>query len=180
MSVTAVDKKAPMPAAPMRYKEDGSVDWGNMWDTFCVLALDGGPPHRDQRLQATVPVKENHPQYQLASDEIIRGIYEVSRLRAQPLSPGWIGISCPEPGMAAWLKEAILEENVDAKIQDGWLCVPVSETFTMKSEIKSVITAVAKTSHYWQEHVPVEVKQALAMQAKWQGWKRRLTSWLHR
>ncbi len=25
---------APMAAAPMRYLPDGSVDWGNMWDSF--------------------------------------------------------------------------------------------------------------------------------------------------
>ncbi len=24
----------PMAAAPMRYRADGSVDWGNMWDDF--------------------------------------------------------------------------------------------------------------------------------------------------
>lgn len=23
-----------MAAAPMRYRDDGSVDWGNMWDDF--------------------------------------------------------------------------------------------------------------------------------------------------
>lgn len=46
------DKCAPMAPAPMKYLADGSVDWGNMWDTFCVLAQDGGPPHRPTMLRA--------------------------------------------------------------------------------------------------------------------------------
>jgi hypothetical protein len=34
-----------MSSAPLRYRADGSVDWGNMWDSFCELAREGGPPH---------------------------------------------------------------------------------------------------------------------------------------
>lgn len=34
--------RAPMPSAPMKYMPDGKVDWGNMWDTFCELAQEGG------------------------------------------------------------------------------------------------------------------------------------------
>jgi hypothetical protein len=29
-----VTTAAPMAAAVMKYREDGSVDWGNMWDSF--------------------------------------------------------------------------------------------------------------------------------------------------
>ena len=34
MSDSPNDPAAPMAAAPMRYTEDGAVDWGNMWDSF--------------------------------------------------------------------------------------------------------------------------------------------------
>jgi sirohydrochlorin cobaltochelatase len=55
--------------------------------------------------------------------------------------------------------------------------VPVGDYYTVKGEIKNVITAVAKTTHYWGEHLPPEVKQTLAIQAKLAGigrWLRRL------
>ena len=44
--------------------------------------------------------------------------------------------------------------------------LPVGEHFTVKGEIKNVITAVAKTTHYWIEHVPAEVKQTSEAQAR--------------
>src|SRR5262245_26888007 len=52
MAMNVEDKRAPMAAAPIKYAADGSVDWGNMWDSFCVLAREGGPPHRGQLLDA--------------------------------------------------------------------------------------------------------------------------------
>ncbi|HEY1012928.1 MAG TPA: hypothetical protein VGE07_09525, partial [Herpetosiphonaceae bacterium] len=65
-----IDKKAPMASAPMRYAEDGSVDWGNMWDSFCALALEGGPPHRATLLDAPSDIDPADPAYQAAQDEI--------------------------------------------------------------------------------------------------------------
>src|ERR1700687_960529 len=35
-----------MAAAPFVLREDGRPDWGAMWESFCELALYGGPPHR--------------------------------------------------------------------------------------------------------------------------------------
>ena len=52
MASSELDKRAPMAAAPIKYQLDGSVDWGDMWDSFCVLAREGGPPHRGTMLQA--------------------------------------------------------------------------------------------------------------------------------
>ena len=43
---------APMASAPMKYDDDGSVAWGDMWDSYCVLALEGGPPHREVMLES--------------------------------------------------------------------------------------------------------------------------------
>ena len=161
----------------MKYKQDGSVDWGTMWDSFCVLAQEGGPPHRDQMLQAQVDSDVNSPGYQQAVAEIIRGIGEVSGLSSRPSVPGWIAVHCPTAEMAAWLSQAIQEENVAAQAVGTLLLVPVGDNFSLKGEIKSVITAVAKTTHYWQEHLPSEVKYAMAFQLKLAKLRDRLRNW---
>src|SRR5262249_33512097 len=127
--------------------------WGNMWDTFCGLARDGGPPHRGTRLDAPRRVNPDSPAFQSAAAEIIRGIGAGSGLSAFVAEPGWIGIRCMSPGMARWRGESIVQENVQARSADALLFVPVGENFTVEHEIKNVITAVAKTTHYWREHV---------------------------
>lgn len=175
---TSDDKRAPMASAPMKYKEDGTADWGNMWDTFCELAQSGGPPHRGTMLQAQTDADTNHPDYQFATAEIIRGITEVSDLSAKASAPGWLEIACPMPGMAQWLAEAISQENVQARADGDKLFVPLGDYFTLKGEIKNVITAVAKTTHYWGEHLPVEVKQAMAAQVKMGQLSQRIRKWL--
>lgn len=169
---------APMPAAPMAYREDGSVAWGEMWDTFCVLAQDGGPPHRPRLLRAPIAPDVASVTYQNAAAEICRGIFEVSQLVAQPAAPGWIGVQCRSTDQARWLADAIVEENVEAYAEGEVLYVPVGEQFTLKGEVKSVITAVAKTAHYWKAHLPPEVKQTLAAQRIVHWWGDRFRSWL--
>jgi sirohydrochlorin cobaltochelatase len=171
------DKRAPMASAPLKYLSDGSVDWGNMWDTFCVLALDGGPPHRGTMLCAQEEVDTQSEGYRFALNEIIRGIKLVSGLEAAPASLGWVRVQCVSVSMARWLAEAINEENVQAWAQDRQLFVPVGDYFSLKGEIKNVITAVAKTSHYWQEHLPAEVKQTLTAQIKIEQLRRQLKHW---
>lgn len=179
MISSVVDRKAPMSSAPMKYLPDGTVDWGNMWDSFCVLALDGGPPHRGTLLTAQETPNTQSETYQFAVQEIVRGIEAVSELKAQPAEPGWIAVVCQSPGMARWLSEAIAEENVQAKSDGDILFVPVGDYFTVKSEIKNVITAVAKTNHYWHEHLPTEVKYTLALQHHFAWWSHRLQTWLN-
>jgi len=49
---------------------------------------------------------------------------------------------------------------------------------TKEGEIKNVITAVAKTTHYWGEHVPVEVKQTFELQAQLGQLQRRVLDWV--
>lgn len=171
------NKSAPMPAGPIVYREDGNVDWGNMWDSFCVLALDGGPPHRGDCLQAPVDPNVASESYQFAVTEIARGVLEVSGLTAVPAEPGWLQIQCKTEGQARWLAEAIKEENVQTRFEGVWLLVPVGDDFQLKKEIKNVITAVAKTTHYWQEHLALEVKQALAFQDKVMRVWRRIRGW---
>jgi sirohydrochlorin cobaltochelatase len=55
--------------------------------------------------------------------------------------------------MAAWLCASIILENVDARCTDDTLYVPARGDYELKNEVKSVITVVAKTHHYWLEHV---------------------------
>lgn len=165
-----VDPRAPMAAAPMKYNEDGSVNWGDMWDTFCVLAQEGGPPHRGTMLDEPTAPDPTDPRYAQVVAEITRGIFEVSGLRTQPAGPGWLAIVCESPGHALWLRNAILQENVQARSDKNLLLVPVSQEFTLKGEIKNVITVVAKTTHYWTEHLQVELKRAADTEVKLDQW----------
>lgn len=174
------DKRAPMASAPMVYREDGEVDWGNMWDSFCVLALDGGPPHRGTMLYAQEDADPANPNYEYAAQEIIRGIHEVSPLHARLDKTGWLAMNTESAAYAKWVAEAICEENVQARSEGSTLFVPVGDYFTLKGEIKNVITAVAKTTHYWVEHLPPDVKRTLALQAQLSQVRATVSKWLKR
>jgi sirohydrochlorin cobaltochelatase len=174
------DKRAPMASAPMKYAPDGSVDWGNMWDSFCVLAREGGPPHRATMLHADETSDPTSAAYQTVVAEIVRGIGAVSGLRASAAAPGWVAVECASPAQASWLAESIIEEHVQARCEGALLLVPAGQHFTLKGEIKNVITAVAKTTHYWSEHLPPDAKRALALQLQLAGLGERLFGWMRR
>ena len=180
MASSELDKRAPMAAAPIKYQPDGSVDWGDMWDSFCVLAREGGPPHRGMMLQAQADADTTSVGYCFAVEEICRGIDAVSGLRAAAAGPGWIAVECRSAGMARWLAESIQQENVEARAEQTRLLLPVGDYFTLKGEIKNVITAVAKTTHYWGDHVPVEVKQTFELQARLERLRARVLGWVGR
>lgn len=159
-----------MAAAPLKYNPDGSVNWGDMWDTFCVLAQEGGPPHRADLLDAPAQPDPSDPRYAEVVAEITRGIREVSGLPAHPAEPGWLAVECDSPGHALWLQRAIVQENVQARTQGNLLLVPVSQDFSLKGEIKNVITVVAKTTHYWTEHLQGEFKRAADTEVQLDKW----------
>jgi sirohydrochlorin cobaltochelatase len=173
-ATAAADKAAPMASAPIKYNDDGSVAWDNMWDSFCVLAKEGGPAHRATLLGPDEHSDVNSPGYQFAQQEIIRGIYLVSGLKAQPDKPGWIAVECQSEGMAAWLADAGIVENVQVRNEGSRLFVPCGERFGIKGEIKSVVTVVAKTTHYWADHVPDEVKTTMKIEEQLSGLGRRI------
>jgi sirohydrochlorin cobaltochelatase len=155
---------ASMSSAPFVYREDGRPDWGAMWEGFCELALYGGPPHRgaDAALQVTSGGEAPVPGFDPIA-EIRRGIWETTGLFSEPApEPGWLAVTCHSKRMAAWLAAAIILENVDARCDDERLLVPASPTFRLKDEVKSVITVVAKTNHYWQAHVLETAQRAQA------------------
>jgi sirohydrochlorin cobaltochelatase len=178
MPANTSGKNAPMASAPLKHFSDGMVDWGNMWDSFCGLAQEGGPPHRGTMLYAQEDAVTGSDSYRFAVHEIMRGIKAVSGLSAAPAGAGWIAVECSSAGMARWLAEAIMQENVQARSQGALLLVPVGDYFTLKGEIKNVITAVAKTTHYWQEHLSPEVKQTLAWQERLKALKTQIKNWL--
>lgn len=153
-SIPPLSRGAAMSAAPFVYREDGRPDWGSMWTTFCELALYGGPPHRGEADTLSAPSEPQRLDADMASvQEIIRGIYETTGLEAVPAEAGWIAVTCPSRKMAAWLCATIIMENVEARCEGERLLLPASPDFTLENQIKSVITVVAKTTHYWQAHV---------------------------
>lgn len=164
MTTTPADKAAPMASAPMKYDPDGSVAWGEMWDSFCALPREGGPPHRPTRLEPDRDPDPSSPAYQAVVAEIIRGALAVGGLPGEPAAPGWVALRCGSAGMARWLSEAINDENVAARCSGALLLVPVGASYTLGGEIKNVVTAVAKTSHFWREHLAPEVKRAMHAQ----------------
>ena len=172
------DKRAPMASAPMAYKDDGSVDWGNMWDTFCLLAQEGGPPHRATLLEPSPAPNPADPQYAVVVAEIVRGVLETSGLEASADEPGWIAVRCHSSAMAVWLADAIVQENVAAQTRGDVLLIPTGEQFQLKGEIKNVVTAVAKTTHYWYDHISGEAKALYILEDKLARWKTRLGAWL--
>jgi sirohydrochlorin cobaltochelatase len=157
-----VVSSAPMGAAPLLRDADGRVAWDAMWQGFCELALAGGPPHRGTLLEALTPGEAlaDPARYAEVQAELARGIQMITGL---PVvvdgAPGWIGVRCADEEMAIWLMRAIVVENVMVRREGSVLFLPAGSRFTLDNEIKNVVTAVAKTHHYWTEHVAA---QALA------------------
>ena len=146
-----------MGSAPLVYGPDGKVAWDQIWTSFCDLALAGGPPHRGTLLE---PVSAEEAlaaplMYQAVVAEIGRGIWAVTGLPVLPhVAPGWVGVRCLSEGMASWLVRAIVVENISARREQDFLHVPAGPHFQIGKEIKNVVTAVAKTYHYWTCHMP--------------------------
>lgn len=145
-----------MGSASLLYDEFGRVAWDKIWTSFCDLAMAGGPPHRGRLLEAV-------PSYDAAADlvnyqnvvaEIERGISLVTGLSVvQSAALGWVGVQCDSEAMAVWLLRAIIVENVMVRREGSVLYLPAGPSFTVKREIKNVITAVAKSVHYWRAHL---------------------------
>jgi hypothetical protein len=152
---TPADASA-MSSAPFVWRRDGRPDWGTMWTTFCELALYGGPPQRgaDAALHgadaAGAPAASSSLEMLV---ELQRGVLETTGLAAELAEPGWIAIACESRRMAAWLCAAIIVENVDARVEGSRLLLPAGPDFVLDDQVRSVITVVAKTHHYWREHL---------------------------
>ena len=67
-------------------------------------------------------------------------------------APGWVGLACPDEEMAIWMLRAITVENVSVRREGATLLLPAGPQYRVEKEIRNVVTAVAKTHHYWTEH----------------------------
>jgi Ni2+-binding GTPase involved in maturation of urease and hydrogenase len=152
------DDAAPMTAAPFVWRPDGRPDWRVMWESFCDLALHGGPPHRGpaDALRATPALGGAAAAASDMIAEIRRGVWETTGLFAEPTASGWIAVTCHSAEMAAWLAAAIVLENVEARAEDDRLLLPAGPGYRLDNEVKSLITVVAKTHHYWDAHLAAD------------------------
>jgi sirohydrochlorin cobaltochelatase len=153
---------APMSAAPLVFDEQGQVAWDRIWggddpnNPFCELALAGGPPHRGTLLEPVDPetIRADPAGYARVIAELRRALTMVTDLPVTTdVAPGWIGLICESEEMAIWLLRAIIVENVSVRREDRTLLLPAGPQFRLDGEIKNVVTAVAKTYHYWKEHI---------------------------
>lgn len=146
---------APMGAADLIYGEDGQVAWDEMWQSFCDLALAGGPPHRGTLLEPINPAEviSDPENYRKVLQELRRGIELITNLPVlDTASPGWIGMQCESEVMALWLLRAIVVENISVRREGNVLFFPAGPNFRLREETKNIITIIAKTTHYWREH----------------------------
>jgi sirohydrochlorin cobaltochelatase len=154
LAPSAAAEPGAMSSAPFVWR-DGRPDWGAMWTTFCDLALYGGPPQRgpEQALRGPGAAGGTGTSSPEMRAEIVRGIRETTGLAAEVGEPGWVVVTCESRSMAAWLCAAIILENVDARVEGERLLLPAGPDFRLEDQVKSVITVLAKTHHYWREHL---------------------------
>lgn len=146
-----------MGSAGLKYTADGQVAWDEIWATFCDLAMAGGPPHKGKLLRpgSREEIQAEPDRYRNVVTEIRRGIEMVTDLACRESSnPGWVRVQCRSEAMAGWLARAIVMENVSAHCERMVLSLPAGPTYRVEKEIKNVITAIAKTGHYWFGHIP--------------------------
>lgn len=145
-----------MGSATLKYGSDGKVAWGQIWTSFCDLALAGGPPHRGKLLE---PVRraDAEAEPQRTAEVIAELTWAFHLTSALPVvrddEPGWIAVSCDSIEEAAWLQFAVTAENVSARRQGKLLRMPAGPAFRLEKEIKNVVVALMKSCHYWDGHL---------------------------
>lgn len=158
-------KPVSMGSAGLKFAPDGSVAWNEIWQSFCDLAMAGGPPHKGMLLAPgdAAGIASHQTSYDEAADEICRGIWLAADLPAQVDShPGWVRVQCHSATMADWLTRAIVMENVAARSSGVMLYLPAAPHFRLEKEIKNVVTVIAKTAHYWMGHMSRSQKMLIA------------------
>lgn len=145
-----------MGSAGLKYDDSGRVAWDEIWGSFCDLAMAGGPPHKGTLLEpgSIADIDAQPERYAQVVEEICRGIRMVTGLQAEPSqTPGWVRLDCESHGMAGWLVRAIAMENVSVRCDGSVIELPAGPAYRIEKEIKNVITVIAKTCHYWVEHM---------------------------
>jgi hypothetical protein len=155
----------PMGSAGLQFDADGRVAWNEIWDSFCDLAMAGGPPHKGKLLEPGTSSDIDAAPYRQAAvvQEICRGVRMVTGLETETSPvPGWIRVRTLGTGMAGWLLRAIVMENVAVRAEGVALDLPAAPAFRLEKEIKNVVTVIAKTCHYWMGHIPRVQQRAIA------------------
>lgn len=145
-----------MGSAGLIYGADGQIAWDRIWTSFCDLALAGGPPHRGKLLEPVSPeeVKAAPERQRMVIAEIDRAIGMTSGFRIlDGYEPGWVGVPCTSEAEASWLHLAVNAENVSIRRRGLVLQLPAGPAFRPEKEIKNLVVALAKTSHYWEGHL---------------------------
>jgi hypothetical protein len=156
---------ASMGSAGLKFDADGKVAWDQIWQTFCDLAMAGGPPHKGRLLEPGTreAIAANPAPYDAVVDELCRGIVLASEMPAYRASrDGWIEVHCFSQTMADWLARAIVMENVAAHSNGLMLYLPAAPHFSIYKEIKNVVTVIAKTTHYLIGHMSRSQKALIA------------------
>jgi len=159
-----------MGSAGLAYGPDGKVAWGEIWTSFCDLALAGGPPHRGKLLEPVAEAEATAEPEKAAeaAAEIDRAIALTSGFPVVAgYAPGWVGLPCQTVAEAAWLQFAVTAENVSARRRDKVLQLPAGPGFRAEKEIKNVVVALAKAAHYWEGHL-TDAQQGLAAAEAWE------------
>lgn len=154
-----------MGSAALKYRSDGRVAWDEIWASFCDLAMAGGPPHKGTLLEpaSAAEIEASSQRYSEVVEEICRGVRMVTDLAVNRSSvPGWVRVACYTQSMAEWLVRAIVMENVSARCEGSIIELPAGPAYRIEKEVKNVITAIAKTSHYWVEHMSLAQHQAIS------------------
>jgi hypothetical protein len=154
-----------MGSAGLKFDATGRVAWNEIWGSFCDLAMAGGPPHKGALLAPGVEadIDAQADRYAEVVEELCRGVMMAAGLDAQPSPrPGWIRVECYGQVMADWLLRAIAMENVAVRREGEMIDLPAGPRFRLDKEIKNVITVIAKTSHYWLEHMSRTQQRAIA------------------
>jgi sirohydrochlorin cobaltochelatase len=154
----------PMRSAGLKLDAEGLVAWDEIWQSFCDLAMAGGPPHKGAWLApgTAEQIAAEPDKYDTVAAEICRGIWMAADLPAQADRSGWIRVHCHSATMAGWLLRAIVMENVAARASGVMLFLPAAPHFRLEKEIKNVVTVIAKTAHYWMGHVSRSQKALIA------------------
>jgi len=145
-----------MGSTGLKFGRDGKVAWNEIWGSFCDLAMAGGPPHKGTLLEpgSREDIARQPERYKEVVNEICRGIRMVTELAVSPSpNPGWVQVGCDSDTMAGWLVRAIVMENVSVWCEDSMLELPAGPHYRLEKEIKNVITVIAKTCHYFAEHL---------------------------
>jgi sirohydrochlorin cobaltochelatase len=147
-------KNTPMASAPFVYDKEGNIAWDKMWDSFCYLAKEGGPPHRESPLKhiPAQDIKFDSVEYQKAINEVSRAYALLTPYSSRDCKNGWIEVKLHSMHMATWFAEIINLENVECRQKEKYIYLPISHTYTLEKEVKNLVTVLAKAHHYWSQH----------------------------